>query len=385
MRSADWRVTIPKVAVALFTFAAGIMPMAAQTAQLLSVRQDLRIDGNAADLTRIVQVAVAPNGTIIVVQPDDHHLRYFSPAGQELGRFGRAGEGPGEFQSMGIHSGWIGDTFWQGTYPPRVVVVGPDRKLVRTITLPPLRPQARLLFHNVVGVRPSGELLVQGSLWRTPSNPSWARAITDSVAGVLLRVDASGTIRQLIAVTPRIGHGCYQLVNGRQRPTPECPRWEGVMSPSSDRYVWAQSHMKPGGSSALQVTSIRAEGDTAFVREIAIALDPITPRQADSIRRARIAEASGVLLKQDFAAMKFPTVWNPLHGIVAGNDGRTWIGLRGQHGERPWLVLGADGALIGRAMLKEGVRVVAANSTHLFGIETDADGVQSVVRYRVGG
>lgn len=40
--------------------------------------------------------------------------------------------------------------------------------------------------------------------------------------------------------------------------------------------------------------------------------------------------------------------------------------------------------MVGRVAVPDNVRIVVANATHIWGIETDADGVQSVVRYRVG-
>ena len=35
-------------------------------------------------------------------------------------------------------------------------------------------------------------------------------------------------------------------------------------------------------------------------------------------------------------------------------------------------------------LVSSNVRIVVANATHIWGIETDADGIQRVVRYRVG-
>jgi hypothetical protein len=134
----------------------------------------------------------------------------------------------------------------------------------------------------------------------------------------------------------------------------------------------------------MRVTAIRTNGDTIFVRDLPLELERISSRQSDSIRKAEIAAVTGELLKQDYAAIPLPAVFRPVHGIVAGSDGRTWIALRPNHGERPWLVLGATGTVVGRVAVPDNVRVVVANATHLWGIETDADGVQSVVRYRVG-
>jgi hypothetical protein len=252
------------------------------------------------------------------------------------------------------------------------------------LTLPPLRPQTRLLFHTVIGLQSNSDMVVQGALARTQSNPRWALGITDSLATVVLRVDSLGMIRGLIAVAPELEAGCAVSVNGRQRPAPECIKWYGAISPHGDRYVWVQPRMGAGTSGMMRVTSIHVSGDTAYARDIPLPLERITTRQADSIRTGRIAGATGEQLKQDYAAMKLPTVFRPVHGIVAGSDGRTWIALRSQRNDRPWLVLSPTGDVVGRVRIPENVRIVVANATHAWGIETDGDGIHSVVRYRVG-
>lgn len=373
------------VLFALWTAVTSVGPLAGQVVPILPVRRDLRIDGDVADLSRIVHLAVAHDGTIIVAQPDDHHLRFFSPTGKEVGRFGRRGEGPGEFQSMGVYAGWVGESFWQGNvWPARLVVLDRERALLRSLTLPVLRPQTRLLFHTVIGLQANADVVIQGTLARAQSNPSWAMGIRDSLATVVLRVDSSGMLRSVIAVAPEPEAGCMTSVNGRQRPAPECLKWYGSISPNSDRYTWVQPRIGAGTSGTMRVTSIRVSGDTAYARDIPIPLERITTRQADSIRTARISGASGEQLKQDYAAMKLPTFFRPVHGIVAGSDGRTWIALRAQGSERTWLVLSPVGAVVGRVRVPENVRVVVADATHFWGIVTDRDGIQSVVRYRIG-
>jgi hypothetical protein len=204
------------------------------------------------------------------------------------------------------------------------------------------------------------------------------------LATVVLRVDSSGTIRRVVAVAPELEAGCMTSVNGRQRPVPECMKWFGTISPNSDRYVWVQPRVGPGASGTIRVTSIRVTGDTAYAREMPIPLERIAAPQADSIRRARIAGATGEQLKQDYAAMNLPSFFRPVHGIVAGSDGHTWIALRVRGSERTYLILGPSGTAVGRVRVPENVRVVVANATHFWGIETDNDGTQSVVRYRVG-
>jgi hypothetical protein len=88
-------------------------------AKRLEAIEEVRIHGVAADLVPVPfgwqrGIAIARDGSITVAQPQDNTIRFFSVAGTERGRFGRAGDGPGEFRRLG-GLGWLGDTLWGHT------------------------------------------------------------------------------------------------------------------------------------------------------------------------------------------------------------------------------------------------------------------------------
>lgn len=62
-----------------------------------------------AEFGRVVSVALAPDGRILVADQQADEIRVFAPDGDHLESWGRSGEGPGEFGSL-YSLGWTGDT-----------------------------------------------------------------------------------------------------------------------------------------------------------------------------------------------------------------------------------------------------------------------------------
>lgn len=66
-------------------------------------------EASPAEFGRVSSVALAPDGRILVADADAREIRVFGPDGEFVERWGRPGEGPGEFGSL-YSLGWIGDT-----------------------------------------------------------------------------------------------------------------------------------------------------------------------------------------------------------------------------------------------------------------------------------
>lgn len=99
---------------------------AQSTPRTLPLTKELTISGIEEDLCPIENIAIAADGGMVVWQQQDRQLRFFDSRGRSLGRFGRSGEGPGEFRYLSPLAGWKSDTFWL-TDPTtrRVTLVSP--------------------------------------------------------------------------------------------------------------------------------------------------------------------------------------------------------------------------------------------------------------------
>jgi len=351
---------------------------------------DLRIDGTTHNLTRIVGLEVDTEGRILVAQPEDHRYVVFDRRGERLGALGRSGEGPGEFRALTIYRGWRGSAFWQ--YDPTTRRVStfelPDR-LVGTSRIPTAelsrvegRPSGiNLLLPSIVGVLESGEMLAWSPFQPVRPQRGWAAGLPADEGSVLMLLNGRGAVERVLAAWPPLYAGCMQSVNRRMRPVPHCQSWHWTISPHA-RHVGFVELMPRGRNAAVRVLSLRPSGDTAYATTLPVALVPITRADADSIRRHRIAGATGEELKRDWQEIRLPTHFATVLSVVAADDGSTWLHLRTGRNEWVWREVTPRGEIGRLVRLPSGVKLDVVTSSHLYGIETDEDGLQSVVRFR---
>jgi hypothetical protein len=104
----------------------------------LRLNPSSRIDPTTEDLSVVSGVAVSLRGDIALVQAQDGNVLIYSSEGQRLGRAGRKGSGPGEFQALIVaRLGWFVDTLW--VHDPqlsRVAFFGRDGRFLRSVTVP---------------------------------------------------------------------------------------------------------------------------------------------------------------------------------------------------------------------------------------------------------
>ncbi|HRP07247.1 MAG TPA: hypothetical protein PLL69_02050 [Gemmatimonadales bacterium] len=364
-------------------------PAVAMQGAVDDIRPDLRIDGTGQGLSRIIAVAVAPDGRVIVGQPDDQRFLVYSEQGMLTGSFGRSGEGPGEFRTITIRRGWRGNDFWQhdlGTQ--RVTLFRPDGKLVATLPIAVADAASagtdgsgvRLLLPSIVAVPARSPMLVQSQYFQVGEPDGWAAGLREERGSVLVSVAPDGTIQKLIAAWPELFAGCHQTVNGRNRPVPHCQTWHWAISPRGNNIAYVDA-TEQRGVAAVRVMSIRPAGDTAFVASVPVRLVPITGNDADSIRSSRIAATANAALRQDWRDIRLPAHFPSALWVVAADDGSVWVQLRTARDSIVWQEITPAGK-VGRAVrLPLGVRLDVVTERHLYGIETDADGIQSVVRF----
>src|SRR5262249_16093968 len=90
---------------------AWVAPIVAQRPVALTAVRELRIGGDVVNFVPVRGLAISATGRIAVMQVKDQQIRVFGPTGADQGRFGRRGEGPGEFLGL-FEIGWRGDSLW---------------------------------------------------------------------------------------------------------------------------------------------------------------------------------------------------------------------------------------------------------------------------------
>lgn len=350
----------------------------------------LRIDGIRADLVPIAWMGVDSRGTIVVSQGQDGRLLYFTEAGVRTGTFGRVGRGPEEFAGVSA-LGWVGDTIWlYDRVVRRLTFVAPSRTLLRTTTLslaqpaapPKASPLPQYAILNPIGYVAPNDYVV---LALPAAGRSAASKAADGVQ--ILRFNAVANTAQTVAtlapdptdVTVRTMGGQV----GASAPFPLTTHY--ALAQDSKRVVVLESTLADIASGVFRVTAIRMGGDTVFHRRLPFDPESIPRRVADSAISARAAKIRNRSLAQKYkASVPIPSAYPPALGVLVGRDGTIWIRQRLTADGSPYLMLAPDGATVGRVVVPPSMRIMVAEASTIWGVESDSDGVESIVRYRIG-
>lgn len=357
------------------------------------VEQVARIDGNRAQLSPISWMGQAPDGTLAVIQPDEQDVRFFDASGEGVGRFGRQGNGPGEFERL-VRGGWVGDTLWvSDARLDRVTLIASGRTLVRV--LPPLlslhdAPGDTISYPSFEGifpyaVYPGDTMLVDA--YGSASDPRYAAAYGGGTP--YLRVGPRGAIEKLVAVPdmagstviihrPDGGESAYRI--------PFYPRPREAVAPDGSRVASVVTSLGNGRSGTYTVRESDERGRKLFERSFPFDGVRIPGHVADSVIEALAArdrQPGGSRVWRTQVRGRIPPVYPPVEGLLLDTRGRTWIGLRRTGQGMPWLVLDPAGEPTAVVVLPAGARLSAVARDRLWAIETDSLGVPSILGYRV--
>ena len=333
-------------------------------------------------------MGVAPNGTIAVMQNQDGTIRFFDTRGASLGTFGRKGQGPGEFTAAG-RFGWIGDTLIVSEFSTRrFTAVTSERKLVKTIpwataVAAPGGTAAGVASQRVTQARmpySDGSQLVFSNFSDETPVPTWLGG--GKPGSLYLRIDASGVPRRVLGWMPST-LACSVALPGtgggfELSRIPFCPLPMEDVSPDGGHLVI--TYVEPGRTQEYRVALIRTSGDTVFAKTIAYRPQPIPRNVRDSIASA--AQRSSMPSRRA-TADRIPESYPPLSRIIAGRDNTTWLELFTPSGDRTWLMLDAQGTLAGRLTVPRNIDLKVASRETIWATETDDDGLQHIVRFRV--
>lgn len=360
----------------------------AQSPPEFKLTRDVRIDAAEHDLTPITSMGVAPNGTIAVMQNQDGTVRFFDARGASLGTFGRKGQGPGEFTNAG-RFGWISDTLIVSELSTRrFTTVTSERKLARTIpwasaVAAPGGTAAGVASQRVSQARmpySDGSQLVLSNFSAETPVPAWLGG--GKPGSLYLRVDASGAPRHVLGWMPST-LACSVTLPGtgggfELSRIPFCPLPMDDVSPDGGHLLI--TYVEPGKTQEYRVALIRTSGDTVFARTIAYRPQPIPRNVRDSIASA--AQRSPMPSRRA-TAERIPEHYPPLSRILVGRDGTTWLELFTESGDRTWHMLDPQGNLAGRLIVPRNIEVKVASRDAIWATETDDDGLQHIVRFRV--
>ncbi len=350
---------------------------------------EMRIDGYAADLVPVNWLGVSSNGTIAVLQSQDHVVHFFDSTGSLIATVGREGEGPGEFRTL-VRAGWKADSLWvSDPLVSRVTLLSPEGKLLRTLprlaSVSPLAQDSTSL-PTFGFVFPYAVYDGDSMLMTAQSGDPRAEALGGMP---LLKVSPDGWIRRVVTLLPVFESSVrVPLPRGgvASAPVPYFPRLLWGVSPNGRVIAKLVTNIVDGSQGSLMVTLINAEDDESSRREIPFVGVPIPHHAIDSVIRVRIENATRSEVKRVYETEVrdlVPDVYPPVEELVVDNDHRVWLGLRPTSRGKPWLVLDAAGVATALVALPVNSSVQAADGNRVWVVESDELDVESIVRYRL--
>jgi hypothetical protein len=370
----------------------GLVPSAAgaQTPRPFTATRDLSVTPAVADFARPGDMMVTRTGEIIVTDNEDKTIRAFSPTGVPS-RFGRTGEGPGEFRNLRL-AGLIGDSVW--TSDPaldRVTIFGPDHKFARSFPYPaqitnpaaPGEPRPALEFLSPDALYPDGTLRLVVAPSEKAAQPSWIRA-DDTLTAILIHTGRDGAFKARIGVSRNTPPDCQVQSGAWTFNLRSCARPLDNTYRGTPEFVVVSAKNLLGPNSSYHVTLTEGNGVQRISRDYPIA--PVAlPRAARDSELARMADRvkNEPAAVASFAHIKWPASYPPVRAIVVGRDGTLWLDERHAGPGHHWLVLDRSGNPIGTVALPENVALRVADLGAAWGLETDEDGLVGVVRYRL--
>jgi hypothetical protein len=198
-----------------------------------------------------------------------------------------------------------------------------------------------------------------------------------------VRIDSAGVMQNVVAwhpgrascmVSARLSNGFVTAV------IPFCATPLDDVSPDGGRYAMG---VVVGDGGSYRMSVIRATGDTISTRTHPYQLVRIPRSVADSVRERRIGRQTGPAAEM-WRSATIPVNYPPLVRVLLGRDETVWLERYSVSGNREWIVLDGQGNVLGRVTAPRGLFFVVVSRDQVWAIETDDDGLQHVVRYRVG-
>jgi 6-bladed beta-propeller len=340
------------------------------------------VDGSPeTSFSRIADLAVAGDGSIIVSDAMAPGLRIFDTLGSYRRTLGQTGGGPGEFAGAPSIAGVAGDT---------VFAYDASRARISTFTL-----DGRFLddhvVHGILG-RPTAMLRLRDGTflartrWIGPggpiSPPHDVRLELDSI--VVLHLDGNAEPLDTMLVLP-----------DRNRLRRVEDRGRGIMSMMETITPYGtQAFLRTDGvrpivahSEKLDVRFLDPDGGVANGVDVLGAQNPATAEEIRARQEARLRETSGSQpidpvarrVNLDYLPDRLPAFAD----LLVADNGDLWIALSefDLSGGCSWLVFSADGQLRGRVRTPPGLRVFAIGGDHIIGVRTDELDVPWLRRY----
>jgi len=294
---------------------------------------DLELDMELGSLTgesdafaSVSQILPREDGSSFILDQAAKEILEFSPSGQLVRRFGRAGSGPGEFLIPGSIGWWAGqDSIWVAdAVLPRVSVFSTAGELGRTIAVPgggfsPTTAESR--WHRVLGL----ESIVVVSQSR-PVGGAWGpvQVTLADPSERILEVERDESSISIVSSEP-----------GFMRD----PIADGSLirfSPNEERIIVVERAAPESAARAFVVVhAVDQRGDTLWTTRLEYQPTRIPVSVRDSIAHAAYERLQPLRIRRDLTSREFdriyretiqlPFYYPPVTSALATGNGDVWV------------------------------------------------------------
>ena len=358
----------------------------AQSAPIRTLVEEMRIDGNQQEWTRVSDVHVAANGSIVVRHPDDFGLTVFSPTGTMVKHLVRKGAGPGEARSIS-RSGFVGDSLYiTDAALRRITLLNLEGEVIRTIPaatssewLNSFAPSSLYSSRSLMPswLLPNGEAIGGGTIPIALTTSHRVNNLT------ILRMGWDGNATGVMYDMPFGRDHAYLVIEGMPNSFFRQPLLgDPAIAASPDGRHFAVADAVDGKNS-IELSFIAPSGK--ILRRASVAHTPalVTPRVVDSAVAAVAAYTKRVgheaAIRRQLAVPKYDF---PIRRLLLERDGTAWIELRGAGPVREWLVVSPQGTLKHRVHVPANTQILLVDKG-IWGVVLDENDVPSVARFRL--
>lgn len=348
-------------------------------------RLELELDVGAIEgedaFARLVDVAPRRAGGLWLTDSQSRRVRGYDENGMHVLAFGRPGEGPGEFRSIGrVHETADGELWIGGRLPLELYRFGPGGTPLGVERIPPEAIRSVAASEEAEARPPLGPTI--GS-WGFAGSDRFVVTMTlDASEGgiqrtdVLLRATDSGAPVRLADWTSSALEGGP---GGRLQLFAPTPSW----APLSDGGAWVTT------GDSYELRQIAADGSLARIVRRPGPRAALTPevREAFVAGLRKAADNPSALAMLERA--EFPDSLPATVALWSSPDGHLWVGVpdpaRPLRRDQPNAldVFAPGGQLLGRVAIPDRLRPTRITDDHLYGIWLDELDVPHARRYRI--
>jgi hypothetical protein len=316
---------------------------------LLATTEEYSTADAGIDMYRPVAARLLPDGGVLIANAGSHEIVHLDGSGQLARRFGREGDGPGEFR--GLSALFVTDSMTVVAYDARHARLAEFDLEGTALGTRALAPASRVVDLQPLALLPDGGVVAVLGEIRVFGRSGIGRDSTP-----LMRFDASGTAPDTIGYWKVTEYSFAALPGGG----------------SSRRAVgfgrdaaWAGRDGRAviGSTDTIDLTVID-EGEIAARIRSAGTAEPVSE---DALRHwradlARSASRAPADFQQTILDTPARETYPAFDALAMDDEGRVWIGLYPVPGQatRRWIIVARDGTVPGAIELPSNARILDA-------------------------